>query len=157
VHAFHFEEFAAHDSTLNATELFLTIIRFPTSTRHCGLMNFPGFSGHLKCLDGDSRQEVVMNKKRGRTAYSDEFRREAVRLVESGKGDVVQVATDLGVHPQSLRSWCRTAARQRAGASTPTRVLLEEENRRLRRENERLKEERDILKKATAFFARDER
>jgi transposase len=36
-------------------------------------------------------------------------------------------------------------------------VLLEEENRRLRRENERLKEERDILKKATAFFARDER
>jgi transposase len=98
-----------------------------------------------------------MNKKRGRTAYSDEFRREAVRLVESGKGDVVQVATDLGVHPQSLRSWCRTAARQRAGASTPTRVLLEEENRRLRRENERLKEERDILKKATAFFARDER
>jgi transposase len=36
-------------------------------------------------------------------------------------------------------------------------VLLEEENRRLRKENERLKEERDILKKATAFFARDER
>jgi len=98
-----------------------------------------------------------MKKKRGRTAYSDEFRREAVRLVENGNGDVVQVAKDLGVHPQSLRSWCRTAARQRAGLSTPTRVLLEEENRRLRRENERLKEERDILKKATAFFARDER
>ena len=97
-----------------------------------------------------------MKKKRGRTAYSDEFRREAVRLVESGS-DVVQVANDLGVHPQSLRSWCRTAARQRAGAATPSRVLLEEENRRLRRENERLKEERDILKKATAFFARDER
>jgi transposase len=98
-----------------------------------------------------------MKKRRGSTAYSDEFRREAVRLVESGKGDPVQVAKDLGVHPQSLRTWCRTAARQRAGASTPTRVLLEEENRRLRRENERLKEERDILKKATAFFARDER
>jgi len=97
-----------------------------------------------------------MKKKRGRTAYSDEFRREAVRLVESGS-DVVQVAKDLGVHPQSLRSWCRTAARQRAGASTPSLVLLEEENRRLRRANERLKEERDILKKATAFFARDER
>ena len=61
------------------------------------------------------------------------------------------------MHPESLRNWCRTAARQRAGASTPGRVLLEEENRRLRKENERLKEERDILKKATAFFARDER
>jgi len=121
-----------------------------------GDVNFPGFSGHLNCLDRNSRKEVAMKKKRGRTAYSDEFRREAVRLVET-KGDAVQVAKDLGVHPQSLRSWCRTAARQRAGASTPTRVLLEEENRRLRRENERLKEERDILKKATAFFARDER
>jgi transposase len=97
-----------------------------------------------------------MKKKRGKTAYSDEFRREAVRLAET-KGDAVQVAKDLGVHPQSLRTWCRTAARQRAGASTPSRVLLEEENRRLRKENERLKEERDILKKATAFFARDER
>jgi transposase len=98
-----------------------------------------------------------MKKKRGPSAYSDEFRREAVRLVESGKGDVVQVAKDLDVHPETLRIWCRTAARQGAGATTPSRVLLEEENRRLRKENERLKEERDILKKATAFFARDER
>jgi len=98
-----------------------------------------------------------MKKKRGRTAYTDEFRREAVRLVESGPGDVVQVAKDLGIHPDSLRSWCRAAVQHRAGTPTPARVLLEEENRRLRRENERLKEERDILKKATAFFARDER
>lgn len=97
-----------------------------------------------------------MKKKRGPSAYSDEFRREAVRLVESGKGDVVQVAKDLGMHPQSLRNWLRMAARQRAGTPLPARVLLEEENRRLRKENERLKEERDILKKATAFFARDE-
>ena len=74
-----------------------------------------------------------MKKKRGKTAYSDEFRREAVRLAET-KGDAVQVAKDLGVHPESLRNWCRTAARQRAGASTPSRVLLEEENRRLRKE-----------------------
>jgi transposase len=97
-----------------------------------------------------------MKKKRGITAYSDEFRREAVRLVET-KGDAVQVAKDLGVHPDSLRNWCHRAAQLRAGVATPSRVLLEEENRRLRKENERLKEERDILKKATAFFARDER
>jgi transposase len=88
-----------------------------------------------------------MKKKRGVTAYSDEFRREAVRLVESGKSDLVQVAKDLGVHPDSLRSWCRRAAQPDLGTLTgPSRVLLEEENRRLRRENERLKEERDILK-----------
>ena len=38
-----------------------------------------------------------------------------------------------------------------------TMASVQEENRRLRRENARLLEERDILKKATAFFAKDER
>ena len=98
-----------------------------------------------------------MKKKRGPSAYTDEFRREAVRLVESGKGEVVQIAKDLGVHPETLHSWCRAAARRREGTPGATRVLLEEENRRLRQENARLTEERDILKKATAFFARDAR
>lgn len=97
-----------------------------------------------------------MAKKRGRTAYTDEFRREAVRLVESGKGEVSQIARDLDVHPETLHSWCRLAHEQREGAP-PARVLLEEENRRLRRENARLLEEREILKKAAAFFAKDAR
>jgi transposase len=95
-------------------------------------------------------------KKRGRTAYTDEFRREAVRLVESGQGEVSQVARELGINPETLRIWCRRTHEQRAG-TPPARVLLEEENRRLRHENARLLEEREILKKATAFFAKDAR
>ena len=98
-----------------------------------------------------------MKKKRGRTAYSDEFRREAVRLVEERKGEVTEIARELGVRPESLRSWCRLAQRQREGIAPPARVLLEEENRRLRQENARLREEREILKKAAAFFAKDAR
>ena len=89
--------------------------------------------------------------------YSEEFRREAVRLAESGK-PLKQVARDLGVDAATLRSWRRRFAREapgnRRGATIP---LLEEENRRLRRENARLLEEREILKKATAFFAKDAR
>ena len=101
-----------------------------------------------------------MTKKRGRTAYTEEFRREAVRLIERDRSQLTQIARDLDVHPETLRSWCRRAEAQ-GGAGpivSPTQVLtLEEENRRLRQENRRLAEERDILKKAAAFFARDAR
>lgn len=98
-------------------------------------------------------------RRRGRTAYTEEFRREAVRLVEQDPSQLAQVARDLGVHPESLRTWWRRAHAGDAGPIVPpARVLtLEEENRRLRQENARLQEERDILKKATAFFARDGR
>ena len=98
-------------------------------------------------------------KKRGRTAYTDEFRREAVRLVERDVRQLTEVARGLDVHPDTLRAWPRRAQADRDGPIVPpTRVLsLEEENRRLRQENARLAEERDILKKATAFFARDAR
>ena len=100
-----------------------------------------------------------MKKKRGRTAYTEDFRREAVRLVEAEPHELTQIARDLGVHPETLQSWWQRARMNRDGPIVaPARVLsLEEENRRLRQENARLAEERDILKKATAFFARDAR
>jgi transposase len=100
-----------------------------------------------------------MAKKRGRSAYTEEFRREAVRLVEAEPNGLTQIARDLDVHPETLRSWYERARVQRDGPLVaPARVLtLEEENRRLRQENARLTEEREILKKATAFFARDAR
>ena len=105
-------------------------------------------------------------KKRGPSAYTEQFRREAVRLVEAEPNALYQIARDLDVHPDTLRSWWERVRLQRDqtgdGASgpivSPARTLtLEEENRRLRRENARLTEERDILKKATAFFAKDAR
>jgi transposase len=100
-----------------------------------------------------------MGKKRGRTAYTEDFRREAVRLAEREPERVARIARDLDVHPDTLRSWLRRARSQQDGSIVPAAraLTLEEENRRLRRENARLTEERDILKKATAFFARDTR
>src|SRR5437867_3437200 len=96
-------------------------------------------------------------KKRGPRAYSDEFRREAVRLADSGTKPLAQIARELGIHLETLRSW-RRQARVNGAVNAPATVpSLEEENRRLRRENARLLEERDILKKATAFFAKDAR
>ena len=97
-------------------------------------------------------------KKRGPKAYSEEYRREAVRLAEAGTRPMSQIARELGIHLETLRSW-RRRARAAGEPESLSGVVpsLEEENRRLRRENARLLEEREILKKATAFFARDAR
>lgn len=88
--------------------------------------------------------------------YSEEFRREAVRLLRSSGRSVPQLARELGCSQQSLRNWARQAdvdEGKAAGLTTDER----EELRRLRRENRILAEERDILKKAAAFFANDGR
>ena len=97
-----------------------------------------------------------MRGKRGPQRFSEEFRREAVRLVRESERSIKELSAELGVSVTTLRNWLRAipAGKQ----SAPGRVLsLEEEVRRLKRENERLREEREILKKATAFFAKERR
>ena len=100
-----------------------------------------------------------MTKKRAPRRFDEQFRREAVRLAESGTMPIADVARRLGVHLETLRNWRRKARSTGGdGAEAATTVpSLEEENRQLRRENARLLEEREILKKATAFFAKDAR
>ena len=96
--------------------------------------------------------------KRKQKAYNEDFRREAVRLAESGAKPITQIARELGIHVETLRGWRRRARASGDDAAAVGAVpSLEEENRRLRREVERLREEREILKKATAFFAKDAR
>ena len=96
--------------------------------------------------------------KRKPKVYSEDFRREAVRLADAGAKSLTQIARELGIHLETLRGWRRrygkAAATEGENGVVPS---LEEENRRLRRENARLLEEREILKKATAFFAKDAR
>ncbi len=86
--------------------------------------------------------------------FSEDFRREAVRLARESERSLTELCAELGVSRATLRKWLRELPPGKP--TTAGRVLsLEEQVRQLRKENERLREERDILKKATAFFARE--
>ena len=81
-------------------------------------------------------------------SYPPEFKREAVRLVRSSPDrSIAQIAKELGVSDNSLRSWVKQTEidqGEREGLSTEE----QEELRRLRRENRILKQEKEILRKA---------
>lgn len=94
-----------------------------------------------------------------RRKFSEEFKREAVHLITLHGISAAQAARDLDVHATVLRRWVNAASRQgvdafpcRHGRMSPD----DEELRRLRREVAKLKAERDILKKAAAYFAKDQ-
>ena len=93
---------------------------------------------------------------RTRPPYPPEFRAEAVELARSSEKPLSELARDLGVSIGTLRNWLKQQqidAGKRDGLTTDER----EELRRLRKENKVLKEEREVLRKATAFFAREEK
>jgi transposase len=87
--------------------------------------------------------------------YPPEFREEAIRLYRSSERSISKVAEELGISSESLRRWNLQAEideGQREGLSTEE----QEELRRLRREVKILRQEREFLKKAAAFFARED-
>ena len=89
--------------------------------------------------------------------YSLDFKVSAAKLVtEQGRG-LKDAATSLGVAPSTMQYWVRRFGTKAASSQAPDdRDALRRENDRLRQENRRLLMERDILKKATAFFAREQ-
>jgi len=91
-----------------------------------------------------------MAKRRQRRRFSKEFKREAVKLLrESGK-NITQIASELGVGPNVLRTWVDMVEAEEKTGLSPEEL---EELKQLRKDNARLKEEVEILGKATAFFA----
>lgn len=96
-----------------------------------------------------------MAKKRNK--YTEEFKRDAVRLMRNrGERTVAQVADDLGVPTNQLHRWASKLEAREVAKRNDHGETLEEENRRLRKEVERLKMEKAILKKAAAFFAKED-
>lgn len=93
--------------------------------------------------------------RRSRRSFTDEYKAGAVRLVlEEGK-TVAEVARDLDLTESALRTWVERARADRTNGKTGLTTAEREELSRLRKECRTLRMERDILKKAAAFFAKE--
>ncbi len=90
-----------------------------------------------------------------RPPYPPEFKEEAVRLMRSSEKPLAQISRELDVAEQTLRNWRKQEEideGEREGLTTDER----EELGRLKRRVRILEQEKEVLRKATAFFARED-
>ena len=90
-----------------------------------------------------------------RSKYPEQFRRDAIELVNSSDRPLRQIARELGVNHETLRSWVNVA-KQAAEAGPPAEDPgVADEVTRLRKQVAELQKEKEILRKAAAYFARE--
>jgi len=84
-----------------------------------------------------------------------EFRRRAIALARAGDQPIAKIAADLGIAESCLRRWLKQddldTGRRDDGLTSDERKELAE----LRRRNRVLEMENEILKRASAYFARE--
>jgi transposase len=101
-----------------------------------------------------------------RRTFTEEFKQQAVRLLEGGGKPLARVARELGISDPVLRNWRKRFGR--AGSTRPpqsqaaaphaglTLADMAAENARLQSEVKRLEMHTQILKKAIAVFSGDQ-
>jgi transposase len=91
-----------------------------------------------------------------RRTFSRSYKLAAVKKVVEQGLSYSEVARDLGIRDNMLHNWRKKfEADGTLAAKTEQSYSADAELKRLREENRQLKMERDILKKATAFFAKE--
>ncbi len=96
--------------------------------------------------------------KRERRTFTKEFKESAVRLADEGNASLSQIAKDLGINVNQLRSW-REAAHVHSDQAFPGRGNQRELEAKIVQLQKALRvkeQEVEILIKATAFFAREQ-
>ena len=84
-----------------------------------------------------------------------EFRRRAVELAREKTAPVAQIAKDLGISESCLRNWMAQADADEGGRADRLTTAEKKELTELRRDKRRLELEVEILKRAAAYFARE--
>jgi transposase len=85
-----------------------------------------------------------------------EFRRRAVELARERSKPVAELAKELRISESCLRNWLAQADADEAGGSEGRLTTAEKkELAQLRRDKRRLEMENEILKRAAAYFARE--
>ena len=94
--------------------------------------------------------------KQKRPTYSEEFQRDAVRLVVEEGYSFKSAKDAVGVCDATLRAWHKKFAPPPEPCGEDASIdALKAENARLRKQLKRTELEREILKKATAYFAKE--
>jgi transposase len=84
-----------------------------------------------------------------------EFRRRAVELARERTKPIAELAKDLRISESCLRNWLAQADIDESGSETRLTSANKKELAALRRDKRRLELEVDILKRAAAYFARE--
>jgi transposase len=100
-----------------------------------------------------------MSEPKRRRRFGAQFKLDAVRLMDQSNRTISNIAKDLGVRPELLYRWKRELEKdpQQAFPGKGRLKPEQEQLRQLEQELARVKQERDILKKALAYFSRNER
>jgi transposase len=94
-----------------------------------------------------------MAQENKRRRFTNEYKKNAVKMVTEKGLPVEKVARDLDIHPQLLHAWRKKyfhKGNEAFGNPKPEEVEL----KKLRKKLAEVEEERDILKKALAVFSR---
>ena len=84
-----------------------------------------------------------------------EFRRRAVELARLGEQPIAALAKQLQISESCLRNWLAAAEADENGSDTGLTNAEKRELAQLRRDKRRLEMENEILKRAAAYFARE--
>ena len=93
-----------------------------------------------------------------RRSFTDEFKAEAVALLESSGRPLQHVALELGIQPSMLRTWRKRLGQAGEPPHCQAAAPLPVEDQaveiaRLKRENDRLRMEKEILKKTLSIVS----
>jgi transposase len=91
--------------------------------------------------------------------YGKEVKEEAVLRILNGDSTIKKMSNDLGVHYTTVRDWVRQyrIKKDESFPGSGKQSTSDAEMRRLLKENTDLKMENDFLKKAAAFFAKNQK
>jgi transposase len=89
--------------------------------------------------------------------YTPEFKEQAARKVVDNSLPIAQVARELGVNDTTLGFWVKDYRKKLSSQPLPADMPDAERLRELERRNRELEMENAFLKKAAAYFAREQR
>ena len=89
--------------------------------------------------------------------YSPEFREQAAKMVIDTSRSVAEVAREHGISETTLGNWVREYRKKHADEEPPLELSERARLAELERRNRELEMENAFLKKAAAYFAREQR